>query len=41
MVTEKQFLREHQHTYHSFLRWAVIGGIHVIVVLALLAIFRT
>lgn len=41
MVTENQFVREHQNTYKSFIRWAVIGGAHVIVILALLAIFRT
>lgn len=41
MATENQLLREHQHTYKTFIRWSVIFGVHVIVVLALLAIFRT
>jgi len=41
MTTQNQLLREHQQTYKSFIRWSVIGGAHVIVVLVLLAIFRT
>lgn len=41
MVTENQLLREHQTAYKSFIRWSVIFGVHIIVILALLAIFRT
>jgi hypothetical protein len=41
MVTENQLLRDHQHAYKSFVRWSVIFGAHIIVVLALLALFRT
>ena len=41
MVTENQLLREHQQNYKSFVRWAVIFGAHIIVILALLALFRT
>ncbi|HKY93673.1 MAG TPA: aa3-type cytochrome c oxidase subunit IV [Kiloniellales bacterium] len=41
MATENQFLREHQQTYKSFIRWSAIFGAHILVILALLAIFRT
>ena len=41
MVTENQLVREHQQTYRSFIRWSVIFSVHVIVILALLAVFRT
>lgn len=41
MVTENQLLREHQSTYKSFIRWTVIFSVHILVILALLAVFRT
>jgi hypothetical protein len=41
MVTENQLLREHQTTYKSFIRWVAVFGVHIIVILALLALFRT
>lgn len=41
MTTENQLLREHQQTYKSFIHWSVMLGAGIIVVLALLAVFRT
>jgi len=41
MTTDKQFLRQHQETYKAFIHWSAISGIGIIVVLILLAIFRT
>jgi len=41
MTTEDQFLREHQRTYRSVLKWAAWSGFWIMVTLALLAIFRT
>lgn len=41
MASETQLVQEHQRTYRAFIRWAAIFGAHIIVVLALLALFRT
>lgn len=41
MATETQLVQEHRQTYRSFIRWSVIFGVHVLVILALLALFRT
>jgi hypothetical protein len=41
MATETQLVQEHQQTYRSFTRWSFIFAVQVILVLALLAIFRT
>lgn len=41
MTTEAQFLREHQRTYRAFIKGAIWSGGAAIVVMALLAIFRT
>ncbi len=41
MTTEDQFLREHQRTYRSVLKWAAWSGASILITLALLAIFRT
>jgi hypothetical protein len=41
MTTETQLVQDHRQTYRSFIRWTFIFGAHIIVVLGLLAIFRT
>jgi len=41
MMNESQLLRDHQRTYHSFLRLAVISAAGCIAIVALLAIFAT
>lgn len=41
MTTQVQFLHERQRTYHRFVTWGAVFGAHVVVILGLLALFRT